>query len=299
MVIVSLKCGDEDPSVHLVWTRSMEGHMMDKMENPKDKSYYDALKLMDGMSDACTLMSHVYHDASKNNDLETMDKCSNMIEELSGLLGKAKDIVVKTGGKDRLEKNSKDRESGVFLEHRFTDGEFKDIAGSNFDSFYDLREALVRKRQSTCTIEQMANELKMTPDELLEGLESYYSDPTLSELQTYALALGMKIHVEVEDCEDNKLDEDQVDGASRPDGQKSFYNRLLEFDRIVNEKIADGDFDDLMTVVDDEGSFPVVTMLSDEPLSMLEERCRAIGGKANVFISDDGKVLYTAVDLLE
>lgn len=299
MATVSLECVDEDPSVHLVWIRSMEGRMMNKIGNPKDKSYYDALKLMDGMSDACALMSHVYQDASKNNDLETMDKCSNMIEELSGLLGEAKDIVVKTGGKARMEKNTRDRGPGGFLEHRFTDGEFRDIAGFNFDSFYDLRETLVRKRQATCTIEQMANELRMTPGELLEGLEAYYSDPTLSELQTYALALGMKIHIDVEDCEDNKVDEAQVDGGPRPDGQRSFIDRLLEFDRTVNEKIADGDFDGLMTVVDDEGSFPVVTMLSDEPLSMLEERCRAIGGKANVFISDDGKILYTAMDLLE
>lgn len=277
----------------------MEGYTMDKIENHQEKSFYDALKLMDSISDAYVWVYHIYHKADDNNEYEIMSKCSEMVGQFSDLLKNANEILVETGGKAWLEKNSKDRESGRFLEKRFTDDEFDDIASFNFDSFYNLKNKLVNKRKSICSIEQMANEFKMTPSELLEDLEAYYADPTLSRLQTYALAVGMKISITVEDCEDNKTDEAQGAGESHTDGQPSFNDRLLEFDRTVNEKIAAGDFDDLMTVVDDEGSFPVVTMLSDEPLSMLEERCRAIGGRANVFISDGDSISYTALDLLK
>ena len=90
-------------------------------------------------------------------------------------------------------------DDGGFLQNRYTDEEFDKIADSNIRSFYNMKTGLVRRRQSLCPIEQVAEELGKTPKEMAE-FEAYYSDPTLSQICTYALALGMKIHVEVEDC---------------------------------------------------------------------------------------------------
>lgn len=87
-----------------------------------------------------------------------------------------------------------------FLQNRYTDEEFDEIAEFDVKSFYDMKASLVRKRKSLCPIEQVAKELGKTPEEMAE-FEAYYSDPTLSQIRTYALSLGMKIHIEVEDCE--------------------------------------------------------------------------------------------------
>lgn len=94
-------------------------------------------------------------------------------------------------------------ESEKFLEHRFTDGEFDEIARFNVESFFNLKMDLVNKRKSICTIEQIAEELGKTPKEM-EKFEAYYSDQTISQIRTYALALGMKIHIKVEDYEKDK-----------------------------------------------------------------------------------------------
>lgn len=90
-------------------------------------------------------------------------------------------------------------------------------------------------------------------------------------------------------------DDDMGKFAAHKDGCSSL-DRHLYFERIVNRKIADGDFDGIMRIVDEEGSFPVVTMLSEEPMSTLEEWVDAIGGRANVFIADGDRISYMAVE---
>lgn len=84
------------------------------------------------------------------------------------------------------------------LQDRGADADFDKIAESNIISFYEMKKSLVQKRKSLCTIEQIAKELKKTPEEMAE-FEAYYSDPTLSQVQTYALALMQVIHIQVEE----------------------------------------------------------------------------------------------------
>lgn len=84
------------------------------------------------------------------------------------------------------------------LQDRGADADFDKIAESNIKSFYEMKKSLVQKRKSLCTIEQIAKELKKTPEEMAE-FEAYYSDPTLSQVQTYALALMQVIHIQVEE----------------------------------------------------------------------------------------------------
>lgn len=84
------------------------------------------------------------------------------------------------------------------LQDRGADADFDKIAESNINSFYEMKKSLVKKRESLCTIEQIAKELNKTPEEMAE-FEAYYSDPTLSQVRTYALALMQVIHIQVEE----------------------------------------------------------------------------------------------------
>lgn len=68
--------------------------------------------------------------------------------------------------------------------------------------------------------------------------------------------------------------------------------KLSVFEMAVNANIASGDLDSVLLVKDKEGSYPIVSALGEEPLSLLIERCRAIGGSANVFILDNHHVRY-------
>lgn len=84
------------------------------------------------------------------------------------------------------------------LQDRGADADFDKIADMNITSFYEMKKSLVEKRKSLCTIEQIAKELNKTPKEMAE-FEAYYSDPTLSQVRTYALAIMEVIHIRVEE----------------------------------------------------------------------------------------------------
>ena len=60
--------------------------------------------------------------------------------------------------------------------------------------------------------------------------------------------------------------------------------RLCVFQSTVSDSISDGYLDDMLTVTDDNGDYPIVCALGEEPLSLLIERCSAIGGDANIFV---------------
>lgn len=84
------------------------------------------------------------------------------------------------------------------LQDRGADADFDKIADMNIASFYEMKKSLVEKRKSLCSIEQIAKELNKTPKEMAE-FEAYYSDPTLSQVRTYALAIMEVIHIRVEE----------------------------------------------------------------------------------------------------
>ena len=160
------------------------------------------------------------------------------------------------------------------------DSDMSMITDNNAKSFYNMRKEIVKRLQHLASIDDIAKKIGVPIEEVAE-FEQYYADPTLSDVQRYALLVNSFVDIQVRDHKD--------EGSS--------LDRLLECERIVDEKIADGDFDGIMKVVDEDGSFPVVAILSDESVSMLEEQVNAIGGRANVFISgEDGEISYMAVD---
>lgn len=69
------------------------------------------------------------------------------------------------------------------------------FARHNFHSFDDMKNALVPKRESPCSMEGMARELGRTVAEF----EQYWSDPTISEAQEPALALMSAIQIGTND----------------------------------------------------------------------------------------------------
>ncbi|MBI0106196.1 hypothetical protein DKK73_05150 [Bifidobacterium asteroides] len=81
--------------------------------------------------------------------------------------------------------------------------DLKNIADQNAESFYELKRDLVRKRESLCSIEQIAEQLGEPVDTVAE-FEQYYSDPTVSQLQEYALAVMCLIKIKAVDFEPNK-----------------------------------------------------------------------------------------------
>lgn len=60
---------------------------------------------------------------------------------------------------------------------------------------------------------------------------------------------------------------------------------LSEFTIAVNNGIASGALDEWLNIKDRTGAYPVVTALAAEPVALLAERIRVIGGMADVFIS--------------
>lgn len=80
----------------------------------------------------------------------------------------------------------------------FTDKDVKDVARMNFNNFYKMKESLILKRRSLCSTEDMAKELGCPLSEVIE-FEKYYSDPTLSEVQEYAIAVMQEIEINISD----------------------------------------------------------------------------------------------------
>ena len=82
--------------------------------------------------------------------------------------------------------------------------DIEDIADRNAESFYELKRDLVQKRKSLCTIEQIAEQLG-EPVAVVTEFEQYYSDPTVSQLQEYALAVMCLIKIKAVNFEPEKL----------------------------------------------------------------------------------------------
>lgn len=72
------------------------------------------------------------------------------------------------------------------------------IADTNAENFYNLKRDLVQKRQRLCSLDELAKQLKEPVEEVAE-FEQYYSDPTVSQLQEYALAVMCIININAED----------------------------------------------------------------------------------------------------
>lgn len=73
------------------------------------------------------------------------------------------------------------------------------------------------------------------------------------------------------------------------DGRKA---RLAEFSRWVDSHVASGRVN--LSVTGDDGSTPVVAVLSDELVPTLIERLRVVGGFANVFVCAGDRVGFMA-----
>lgn len=103
---------------------------------------------------------------------------------------------------------------GVSLQDRFTREEFKKVSRHNFRSFDDMKNTLVLKRESLCSMDDMAKELGCTVDNVAE-FEQYDSDPTISEVQEYALAIMSEIEIKVSDYKKSEgAENDRKDQAS-------------------------------------------------------------------------------------
>lgn len=72
--------------------------------------------------------------------------------------------------------------------------EFREIAKHNSESFQEMKEFLVEIRKRLCSMEDMAMALSESESEVAD-FEQYYSDPTLSQVQKYALAIGVEIDI--------------------------------------------------------------------------------------------------------
>lgn len=67
---------------------------------------------------------------------------------------------------------------------------------------------------------------------------------------------------------------------------------LAEFEMQVNDNLTNGKLDELLTVQDPNGEYPVVIALGHEPLALLLERVSAEGGAANIFIKGRNGVSF-------
>lgn len=80
------------------------------------------------------------------------------------------------------------------FEDRYTKKEIEDMADNIVGNMYDLKRMLVNRRLETRSIEDMARDLGDSVEEVAE-FEHYYTDPTISQIEVYALALGVEIKV--------------------------------------------------------------------------------------------------------
>lgn len=96
------------------------------------------------------------------------------------------------------------------FEDRYTKKEIEDMADNIVGNMYDLKRMLVNRRIGTRSIEDMARDLGDSVEEVAE-FEHYYSDPTVSQIEGYALVLGVEIKVVYRTNEGNDDDWVAVD----------------------------------------------------------------------------------------
>lgn len=84
------------------------------------------------------------------------------------------------------------------LEDNLAYGDIEEIADFNARHFYKLKKDLVQKRQKLCSLDRIA-EILNKPLEQVAEFEQYYSDPTVSQLQEYALAVMCVININATD----------------------------------------------------------------------------------------------------
>lgn len=72
---------------------------------------------------------------------------------------------------------------------------------------------------------------------------------------------------------------------------------LVSFQSVINDNIAEGYLDTLLRIQDSNGDYPIVTALGEEPLSLLIERCQAIGGNANIFVLTGKETRYITAQM--
>lgn len=96
------------------------------------------------------------------------------------------------------------------FEDRYTKKEIEDMADNIVGNMYDLKRMLVNRRLETRSIEDMARDLGDSVEEVAE-FEHYYSDPTVSQIEGYALVLGVEIKVVYRTNEGNDDDWVAVD----------------------------------------------------------------------------------------
>lgn len=80
------------------------------------------------------------------------------------------------------------------FEDRYTKKEIEDMSDNIVGNMYELKKFLVNRRIDTRSIEDVARDLGDSVEEVAE-FERYYSDPTISQIEEYALALGVEIKV--------------------------------------------------------------------------------------------------------
>lgn len=80
------------------------------------------------------------------------------------------------------------------FEDRYTKKEIEDMADNIVGNMYELKKLLVNRRIGTRSIEDVARDLGDSVEEVAE-FEHYYSDPTISQIEEYAFALGVEIKV--------------------------------------------------------------------------------------------------------
>ena len=80
------------------------------------------------------------------------------------------------------------------FEDRYTKKEIEDMADNIVTGMYALKRMLVNRRLETRSIEDMARDLGDSVEEVAE-FEHYYTDPTISQIEGYALVLGVEIKV--------------------------------------------------------------------------------------------------------
>ena len=117
------------------------------------------------------------------------------------------------------------------LQDRGADLDFRTIDKINFDNFYELKESLVAKRKSLCTMSEFARQLNTSEDEIAE-FEQYYSDPTISQLQKYALALMMVIKIQAVEFTPDKLRMYKSMKLATSSDQIDSYNSSIEDSRV-------------------------------------------------------------------
>ena len=84
------------------------------------------------------------------------------------------------------------------LEDKLAFGDVQKISEFNTRRFYEMKKALVRKRQQLCSLDRIAEVLNKSIDQVAD-FEHYYTDVTVSQLQDYALAVMCLVDIKVTD----------------------------------------------------------------------------------------------------